>query len=158
MAVLWEAHQAADWDRRRYLHPTIGVKKAPVVELGKGEEAEEEGNRIGRPAVSMNWDPQNLSDIEPPTRQHTRAGPRPPETYSRGLPGLVSVGKEAANPWETWGPREWGSLTGWREHPLGDQGQGGIGWGSVCGGVTRRGQWLDCNKIRKERKKERKNK
>jgi hypothetical protein len=30
----------------------------PVIELGKGlEEAEEEGNSIGRPAVSINLDP-----------------------------------------------------------------------------------------------------
>jgi hypothetical protein len=39
MAVILESQQAADWDRCRYLHPTIGVKsRPPVVEIGKGWE------------------------------------------------------------------------------------------------------------------------
>jgi hypothetical protein len=53
MAVLWEVQQAADWDRGRYLHLTNRQKPGtPRVELGyeKLEEAEEEGNPIGRPA------------------------------------------------------------------------------------------------------------
>jgi hypothetical protein len=41
------------------------------------EEAEEEGNTIGSPAVSTNLDPQGLLDTEPPTRQHTSADIRP---------------------------------------------------------------------------------
>ena len=40
------------------------------------KEAEEEGDSIGRPAVSTNLDPQDLSDTEPPTRQHTPADMR----------------------------------------------------------------------------------
>ena len=40
----------------------------PVSETA--EEAEEEGDPIRRPAVSTNLDPQDLSDTEPPTRQH----------------------------------------------------------------------------------------
>jgi hypothetical protein len=44
----------------------------------KLEEAEEEGNPIGRPAVSINLDPQDLSDIELPTRQHIPADVRLP--------------------------------------------------------------------------------
>jgi hypothetical protein len=39
----------------------------PMVELGKGWE------KLGRPAVSTDLDPQDLSDTEPPTRQHTPA-------------------------------------------------------------------------------------
>jgi hypothetical protein len=35
----------------------------------KLEEAEEEGDPIGRPAVSTNLDSRDLSDTEPPTRQ-----------------------------------------------------------------------------------------
>ena len=35
------------------------------------EEVEEEGDLVGRPAVSTNLDPQGLSDTEPPTRQNT---------------------------------------------------------------------------------------
>lgn len=37
MAVLWKALPAADWDKCRYLHPTIGLKSGTTVEeLGKG--------------------------------------------------------------------------------------------------------------------------
>ena len=43
----------------------------------KLEEAEEEGDPIGRPAVSTNPDPRELPETEPPTRKHTQAGPRP---------------------------------------------------------------------------------
>jgi hypothetical protein len=44
----------------------------------KLEEAEEESDPIGRPAVSTNLDPWDLSDTELPTRQHTPADMRPP--------------------------------------------------------------------------------
>jgi hypothetical protein len=40
-------------------------------------EAEEEGDPIGRPAVSTNLDCQDLSDTEPPTRQHIPLDMRP---------------------------------------------------------------------------------
>ena len=43
----------------------------------KLEEDEEEGDPIGRPAISTNLDPQDLSDTEPPTKQHTPADMRP---------------------------------------------------------------------------------
>ena len=84
------------------------------------EEAEEEGDPIGRPGVSTNPDPQDLSDTEPPTRQDTLAGPKPPYIYSRGLSGLASMREDAPNPlterfeapgneevW--WGMGVWGS-------------------------------------------------
>ena len=38
----------------------------------KLEEAEEEGNPIGRPAVSTNLNPKDLSKTGPPTRQHNQ--------------------------------------------------------------------------------------
>jgi hypothetical protein len=50
-----------------------------VVEIReKLEEAEEESNLEGEPAVPINLDPQDLSDTGPPTRQHTAADMRPP--------------------------------------------------------------------------------
>lgn len=42
------------------------------------EEAEGEGNPIGRPAVSTNPDPWELPETKEPTRQHTWAGLRLP--------------------------------------------------------------------------------
>jgi hypothetical protein len=42
------------------------------------EEAEEDGDPIGRPAVSTNPDPWELPKSEPPTRQHILAGLKPP--------------------------------------------------------------------------------
>ena len=63
------------------MHPANGLKSGnPVVELGKGtgerlEEVEEEGDPMGRLAVSTNLatthpptHPGDLSDSEPPTR------------------------------------------------------------------------------------------
>ena len=47
------------------------------------EEAEEEGDPIGRPAVSNDLDPQYLSDTETPPRQHIPPDMRP--IYSRDL-------------------------------------------------------------------------
>ena len=40
------------------------------------EEAEEESDPMGRPAVSTNLDPGDLSDTEASTSQHTLAGSR----------------------------------------------------------------------------------
>jgi hypothetical protein len=42
------------------------------------EEAEEEGNQVGGPAVSINLDSRDLSNTGPPTRQHTTADMRFP--------------------------------------------------------------------------------
>jgi hypothetical protein len=41
------------------------------------EEAKEEGDPVERPAVSINMDPWDLSDTEPPTRQHIPADMSP---------------------------------------------------------------------------------
>jgi hypothetical protein len=47
--------------------------------LEEYEKAEkEEDDTIGRPSFSINLDPCDLSDIKPPTRQHTLAGPMAP--------------------------------------------------------------------------------
>jgi hypothetical protein len=43
------------------LHPTNGQKLlTPVIELGKAEEAKEEGDPLGGPTVSINLDPRDL--------------------------------------------------------------------------------------------------
>jgi hypothetical protein len=44
----------------------------------KLEEAEEEGDPVGGPAVLINPYPQYFSDTVPPTRQHTPVDMRPP--------------------------------------------------------------------------------
>jgi hypothetical protein len=41
------------------------------------EEAEEEGSPMGRQPVSTDLNPRDLSDTDPPTRQHTPANMRP---------------------------------------------------------------------------------
>jgi hypothetical protein len=48
----------------------------------KPEEAEEEGDFTERPAVSTNLDTWDLSNTEPPIRQHTPAYMNPPLLYT----------------------------------------------------------------------------
>jgi hypothetical protein len=46
-----------------------------VVELGVSiEDAEEEGDSIGRLAITTNLDPSKLSETEPPIKEPTQAG------------------------------------------------------------------------------------
>jgi hypothetical protein len=45
---------------------------------GRLKEDEEKGDPVGGPAVSINLDPQELSNTEPPNSQHTPADMRPP--------------------------------------------------------------------------------
>jgi hypothetical protein len=79
MSKLQKSQQAAERVRYRYLHPTSGQKLLiPVVE--RQGEAEEEGDPVRRPTVSINLDPQDFSNTGPPNRQHTPADMRPP-TY-----------------------------------------------------------------------------
>ena len=42
-----------------------------MVELGEGWKKLKEGDPIGRPAVTANLDPWELTDTESPTREHT---------------------------------------------------------------------------------------
>ena len=58
-------------------------------------------NPIGRPTVSTNPDPSELSETKPPTKEHTLAGLRPQKLCSRGLPCVASVGEDEPNPAET---------------------------------------------------------
>jgi hypothetical protein len=55
--------------------------------MEKLKEAEEEGNPVGAPAVSINLDPQDLSDTGPPTRQHVPAVKRPPTHIHQRIAG-----------------------------------------------------------------------
>jgi hypothetical protein len=60
------------------------------------EEAEKEGDPIGRPAVSTSLNHGEPLDTEPPTRQHTGAGLRPQNhVYQRiawsGLSGRLRL-------------------------------------------------------------------
>jgi hypothetical protein len=54
MTALQKKQEATGRVRCRYLHPTNRQKQLTLVELGK---AEEKGNPIGGPAVSINLDP-----------------------------------------------------------------------------------------------------
>jgi hypothetical protein len=55
------------------------------------EEAEGEGDSIGRPAVSTHPDPWELSETSPPTRSIHGLARGPSHIYSRRLSGLASV-------------------------------------------------------------------
>jgi len=89
----------------------------------KLEEAKEEANPIGGPAVSINPDPWDLSALhhQPGSIHQLIRGPW--HIYSRGLPSLGSVREDAPNPQETEGPRKFRGLAGWVEwwHPSGDK-------------------------------------
>jgi hypothetical protein len=44
---------------------------------GRTEGTKGDGNPIGRPTVSTNLDPSEFTEIKPPTKEHTWAGPWP---------------------------------------------------------------------------------
>jgi hypothetical protein len=76
------------------------------------KEAEKKGDPAGGPAVSINLNPQNLSNTGSSTRHHTQVIWGPQHTYSRGLLCLASVKDDTPNPQETGGPRESGWVGG----------------------------------------------
>jgi hypothetical protein len=94
----------------------------------KLEEAEEEGDLVGGPAVSNNPDPRDLSNTGPQNRHHIPADMRPPTPYTaedchvwvqlekmhQTLKRLEVPGRREV--W--WGDRWWGG------HPHGDRGLG----------------------------------
>jgi hypothetical protein len=51
------------------------------------EEAEQKGKHLERPVVSINLDPQDLSNSWPPNRQHTPADMRPPTHIHQRIAG-----------------------------------------------------------------------
>jgi hypothetical protein len=129
MAVLWEALPTADLEANTYTQSFDWSQEPLWLSYCKEWGSLREG-RPYRKATSLNLDPSELPETEPPTRQHTLAGPKLLKhiyIYRRGLPGQASVGKDAPNPLGTWGPRE-GAV------PWGGAGGGGIGLGTVCWG------------------------
>jgi hypothetical protein len=68
MTTLQKTQQAAERVRYRYLHPTNGQKHlTPVVEIKKRlKEVKEKGDPVGGPAVSINLNPQDLSNTGSP--------------------------------------------------------------------------------------------
>jgi hypothetical protein len=92
------------WDRCRYLHLTIGLKSGiPVVELGKDWK---KLRRRVTPAALTNLDPWDLLRHWATDQAAFRTFWGPWNIYSRVLSTLTTVGEEASNTWETWGPRE----------------------------------------------------
>ena len=80
----------------------------------KLEEAKEEGDPIGGPAVSINLDPE-VSQIlyhQPGSTYQLKWGPQ--NIYSRGLLGLGLVRDDAPNHQETGDLREFSGLVGLR--------------------------------------------
>ena len=57
--------------------PNQWTEQLTLVELEEAERSQK-GNVVGGPAVSINLDPQNLSNTGPPNRQHTPGDMRPP--------------------------------------------------------------------------------
>jgi hypothetical protein len=72
--------------------------------LKRLKEAEEEGDPVGRPAVSINLELQDLSHIGPQTRQHASADMRPATHLQQRT--ARSESEDAPNPQEIRGPRE----------------------------------------------------
>ena len=123
MAVHREA-QLTETDTDTYIHQCTEVRVPYDWVRERLEEAEEEGDPTGRPAVSTDLDPWDLSlSHHPGSVLQLAWGPW--HIDSRGVSHLVSVGDHVSKPMETWGPREWGGLAadGLRSwgHPLGDK-------------------------------------
>jgi hypothetical protein len=79
MTVPRKTQQAAKRVRCRYLHPTNGQKQLnPGWNREKLKEAEEKGEPVGGPAVSINLDHWDLSNTGSPNREHTPADMRLP--------------------------------------------------------------------------------
>jgi hypothetical protein len=64
---------------------------ALLLNWGRLKEAEEKGDSVGGPVVSINLDPWDLSDTEPPNRQHTPADIRLPTHMQQRTSGSVFI-------------------------------------------------------------------
>jgi hypothetical protein len=98
--------------------------------------------------TSNNSDPMELPETEAPTRSIHRLVQGPWHMYSRGLPGLTSVGEEALKPRESWGPREGGSMVvDGGGQPLRDKRE--KKWDKELWDMGPRGsKWLECKKLK----------
>jgi hypothetical protein len=68
-------------------------------------EAEEEGDPVGGPAVPINLDPRDLSDIAPPTRQHIPTDMRPPTHIQQRTSGSGFSQRRCTLPSREWRPQ-----------------------------------------------------
>jgi hypothetical protein len=59
--------------------------------LGRLKEAEEKSDPVGEQAVSINLDPRDLSNTEPPNRQYTPADIRLPTHIESRTSGSVFI-------------------------------------------------------------------
>ena len=66
-------------------------------------EAEQEGNPVGRPAVSTNLNPKDPSKTGQPTRQHTPDDMRPTTHIQQDTVGLDTVSEDTHNAQEKGG-------------------------------------------------------
>eukprot|EP00072_Mus_musculus_P007796 NP_001230187.1 uncharacterized protein LOC215467 [Mus musculus] len=57
--------------------------------LWRLKEAEEKGDPVGGPAVSINLDSRDLSNTGPPNRQHTPADMRPPRHIQQRIASFL---------------------------------------------------------------------
>jgi hypothetical protein len=132
MAVFWEALQGAETDAGTYTQSLDWSWGLLWLNLGKGERSWGGGwppNKISSYQITQTPEISQTLRHQPGSIEELVRGPW--NIYSRGLPGLASVGEEP-NPWETWGPRVWGSLVGGGDGDiLLETGAGGIGWGIV---------------------------
>jgi hypothetical protein len=78
MTALWKTQQAAD--------PCCWIREAL-------KEAEEKNNPVGGPAVSINLESWDLSDTEPPNREHAPADMSPPSHIQQRTAGSVFIQK-----------------------------------------------------------------
>ena len=71
-------HPAANGKRCRDSHPNIRRSWEDYRRIGRTEEPEEDMDSTRRPTELTNLNPWGLPETEPPTKEHTWAGPRPP--------------------------------------------------------------------------------
>jgi hypothetical protein len=100
MTALLEVQKTSERFRYRYLHPTNGQEPGnPVAELGKSwKKLWRRVTPIERPTVLNNLDPLNLSDTEPPTRQHTPPDMMPTTHIQQRTAGSVLSQRRSTYP------------------------------------------------------------
>jgi len=114
MTALWKIQQAAERVRCSQMctQPMVEAADPCGWIRGKLEEAEEEGNPVGGPAVSI-WISETSQTLDHQAGSIHQLIWGPQHLCSRGLPGLGSVRENVPNPQDTGGPREFRGLVGW---------------------------------------------
>jgi len=86
------------WLSSERLYPAANQTRCGDLQLNIGgverriEGPEGNRNSVGKLTESNNLDPWELSETEPPTKEHTMAGSRPPSTYVADLQLSLHVG------------------------------------------------------------------